>query len=108
MTCWPRGAREAGSTKPASRAHPNCRVRRDRVAANGKLRRGSQTTARYAIRRSRGCASGGRLTLMTAADVVELVRVLRVHNVDVVLDGGWGVDALLERQTRPHADLDIA
>jgi len=45
---------------------------------------------------------------MTAADVVELVRLLRVHNVDVVLDGGWGVDALLERQTRPHADLDIA
>lgn len=25
----------------------------------------------------------------------------------VWLDGGWGVDALLGRQTRPHRDLDI-
>ena len=24
------------------------------------------------------------------------------------LDGGWGVDALLGEQTRPHADLDLA
>lgn len=23
-------------------------------------------------------------------------------------DGGWGVDALIGRQTRPHADLDLA
>jgi lincosamide nucleotidyltransferase A/C/D/E len=26
----------------------------------------------------------------------------------VWIDGGWGVDALLEHQTRPHEDLDIA
>lgn len=25
----------------------------------------------------------------------------------VWLDGGWGVDALLGRQTRPHDDMDI-
>jgi lincosamide nucleotidyltransferase A/C/D/E len=24
------------------------------------------------------------------------------------LDGGWGVDALVGDQTRPHADLDLA
>lgn len=24
-----------------------------------------------------------------------------------VLDGGWGVDALLSKQTRPHSDLDL-
>ena len=24
------------------------------------------------------------------------------------VDGGWGVDALLRRQTRPHSDLDLA
>jgi lincosamide nucleotidyltransferase A/C/D/E len=27
---------------------------------------------------------------------------------EVWVDGGWGVDALLGRQTRPHDDLDIA
>lgn len=26
----------------------------------------------------------------------------------VWIDGGWGVDALLGKQTRPHSDLDIA
>jgi lincosamide nucleotidyltransferase A/C/D/E len=28
--------------------------------------------------------------------------------VEIWIDGGWGVDALLEQQTRPHQDLDIA
>ncbi len=28
--------------------------------------------------------------------------------VEVWIDGGWGVDALLSRQTRSHKDLDIA
>jgi lincosamide nucleotidyltransferase A/C/D/E len=28
--------------------------------------------------------------------------------IDVWLDGGWGVDALIGRQTRSHEDLDIA
>lgn len=27
--------------------------------------------------------------------------------IPVWIDGGWGVDALLGRQTRPHSDLDI-
>ncbi len=45
---------------------------------------------------------------MTAGDVVAFVRLLAENGIDVVLDGGWGVDALLGRQTRPHADLDIA
>lgn len=45
---------------------------------------------------------------MTATDVVEVVGLLEGRGVEVVLDGGWGVDALLGRQTRPHADLDVA
>ena len=45
---------------------------------------------------------------MTAADVIEIVRLFRQNNIDVCVDGGWGVDALLGRQTRTHADLDIA
>ncbi len=27
--------------------------------------------------------------------------------INIWIDGGWGVDALLGEQTRPHADLDI-
>jgi lincosamide nucleotidyltransferase A/C/D/E len=45
---------------------------------------------------------------MSAADVVGFVTLLREHGIEPCLDGGWGVDALLGRQTRLHADLDIA
>lgn len=45
---------------------------------------------------------------MKAEDVVELLRIIEQNGVDVVVDGGWGVDALLGGQTRPHDDLDIA
>jgi lincosamide nucleotidyltransferase A/C/D/E len=45
---------------------------------------------------------------MTADDVIEFVTLLNDHGIDVCIDGGWGVDALLGKQTRPHADLDIA
>jgi lincosamide nucleotidyltransferase A/C/D/E len=43
---------------------------------------------------------------MKAEDVVELYGLLRDHGVQLWIDGGWGIDALLERQTRPHKDLD--
>jgi lincosamide nucleotidyltransferase A/C/D/E len=45
---------------------------------------------------------------MTANDVVDLLRLLAHHGLDVCVDGGWGVDALLGTQTRLHSDLDIA
>lgn len=45
---------------------------------------------------------------MTAQDVIDFVRLAYANDIPVVLDGGWGVDAALGRQTRPHADLDIA
>jgi lincosamide nucleotidyltransferase A/C/D/E len=45
---------------------------------------------------------------MTADDVVALYARLTQAGVRVWVDGGWGVDALLGRQTRPHADLDVA
>ena len=44
---------------------------------------------------------------MTAAQVVALCRRLERLDLTIWLDGGWGVDALLGRQTRPHDDLDI-
>lgn len=45
---------------------------------------------------------------MRAADVVAMLRLLAANGIDVHVDGGWGVDALLGEQTRPHGDLDIA
>ncbi len=45
--------------------------------------------------------------MMEAKDVIDLVQMLRHEGIDVWLDGGWGVDALLCEQTRPHEDLDI-
>jgi lincosamide nucleotidyltransferase A/C/D/E len=47
-------------------------------------------------------------TEMSAEAVVQFMQLCAQHNINVVVDGGWGVDALLGEQTRPHADLDIA
>ena len=44
---------------------------------------------------------------MTAVDVLDLYNALDKLGVEVWIDSGWGVDALLEKQTRPHKDLDI-
>jgi lincosamide nucleotidyltransferase A/C/D/E len=44
---------------------------------------------------------------MPQAVVLELLRALRNAHIRTWLDGGWGVDALLFRQTRKHKDLDI-
>jgi lincosamide nucleotidyltransferase A/C/D/E len=41
-------------------------------------------------------------------DVVDLIALLEHHGLDVYVDGGWAVDAVLGEQTRPHDDLDIA
>lgn len=43
---------------------------------------------------------------MNAQDVLELYTALREQGVQIWIDGGWGIDALLERQTRAHKDLD--
>jgi lincosamide nucleotidyltransferase A/C/D/E len=45
---------------------------------------------------------------MTAPDVIRLFAELQNLGTTIWIDGGWGVDALLGVQTRPHADLDIA
>ncbi|MGH2371872.1 MAG: nucleotidyltransferase domain-containing protein, partial [bacterium] len=42
-----------------------------------------------------------------ADDVITLYRHLEENGILVWLDGGWGVDALLEEQTRPHKDVDV-
>jgi lincosamide nucleotidyltransferase A/C/D/E len=45
---------------------------------------------------------------MTAQDVIEIVQLFEQNAIEVYIDGGWGVDALLGKQTRIHADLDVA
>ena len=44
---------------------------------------------------------------MPAKDVVALYSLISSHDIPIWLDGGWGVDVLLERQTRVHSDVDI-
>lgn len=45
---------------------------------------------------------------MTSRDVIDLYLCLERLGVNIWIDGGWGVDALLGEQSRPHKDLDIA
>ena len=44
---------------------------------------------------------------MTPEALVDLLRIFDDAEIEVWLDGGWGVDALLGAQTRPHKDVDI-
>jgi len=45
--------------------------------------------------------------ISTAADTIDLYARIESLGVNIWIDGGWGVDALLGRQTRPHEDIDI-
>lgn len=44
---------------------------------------------------------------MSASILVELLRLLEAAGIEVWLDGGWGVDALIGTQSRTHKDVDI-
>ncbi len=44
---------------------------------------------------------------MNATTVLHIIDLLATGGVQVWLDGGWGVDALLGRISRPHYDLDL-
>lgn len=45
---------------------------------------------------------------MGAADVLAVLDALAQSDCRAWVGGGWGVDALAGRQTRPHRDLDLA
>ena len=45
---------------------------------------------------------------MNARDTADLIRFLEGNGIEVYVDGGWAVDALLGKQTRDHDDLDVA
>lgn len=44
---------------------------------------------------------------MPAETVCTLITALRAHGVAACIGGGWAVDALVGKQTRQHADLDV-
>jgi len=44
---------------------------------------------------------------MTPEALVDLLHLFESAGIEVWLDGGWAVDALLGVQTRPHKDVDI-
>jgi lincosamide nucleotidyltransferase A/C/D/E len=46
--------------------------------------------------------------LVNSSQVLAVLDLLAAEGVVGWLDGGWGVDALLGEQTRPHIDLDLA
>ena len=44
---------------------------------------------------------------MEATEVLRLLAVMDAAGVRAGLTGGWGIDALLRRQTRAHGDVDL-
>lgn len=45
--------------------------------------------------------------MVTSEDVIEIHTLLSENNIEMWLTGGWGIDALLNKQTRQHKDIDI-
>jgi lincosamide nucleotidyltransferase A/C/D/E len=45
---------------------------------------------------------------MKSEDILEIYNLLEHNGIEIVIDGGWGIDALLGSETRLHKDLDIA
>lgn len=44
---------------------------------------------------------------MDARDVLDVLAMLEEDGVDVVLHGGWGIDAVVGAQDRDHDDVDL-
>ncbi len=45
--------------------------------------------------------------MVSAEDAIKIYRLLAANDIPIWLTGGWGIDALLGEQTRPHKDLDV-
>lgn len=45
--------------------------------------------------------------MITKTDVIEILSYAEDNEIDIWLDGGWGVDALLGEETRLHNDVDL-
>jgi lincosamide nucleotidyltransferase A/C/D/E len=45
--------------------------------------------------------------VVSAEEAIDIYQRLSAEGIQVWLTGGWGIDALLGEQSRPHKDLDI-
>jgi lincosamide nucleotidyltransferase A/C/D/E len=45
--------------------------------------------------------------MVSAQDLISIYQRLLAAGIRVWLTGGWGIDALLGEQTRPHKDIDV-
>lgn len=45
--------------------------------------------------------------MMTGSDVIRIANIFESSHIRYWIDGGWGIDVLLCRQTREHDDLDL-
>lgn len=73
---------------PMSRGMMKAQVRRNRLLMVGRLK-------------------GNCNFMVTYFDACEILEMLSEASVKVFLDGGWGVDALIGRETRIHNDIDL-
>ncbi len=58
-------------------------------------------------RSARGIMCLEREKEMKAKTLIDIYQKLKERHIKIWLDGGWGVDALMGGQTRPHGDLDL-
>lgn len=45
--------------------------------------------------------------MVNKTDAIEIITYAEENGINIWIDGGWGVDALLEEETRTHNDIDL-
>lgn len=45
--------------------------------------------------------------MVNKKDAIKIITYVEEIGINIWLDGGWGVDALLEIETREHNDIDL-
>ena len=45
--------------------------------------------------------------MVSKTDAIEIITYAEENEINIWIDGGWGVDALLEEETRVHNDIDL-
>ncbi|MEG3070160.1 MAG: aminoglycoside nucleotidyltransferase [Peptococcaceae bacterium] len=45
--------------------------------------------------------------MVNKTDAIEIIIYAEENGINIWIDGGWGVDALLEEETRAHNDIDL-
>ena len=46
--------------------------------------------------------------MVNKTDAIEIITYAEESEINIRIDGGWGVDALLEEETRVHNDIDLS